>query len=85
MEGEAFLPPWLQYRYSTRHALGLVYGVPPQSGLYHLQASTETDHLCTRTGSTDFDSFPFKAVRSIGKYGTSTLVYSHVGNVLVTV
>jgi hypothetical protein len=40
LEGEAFLPPWLQYRYSARHALGLVYGVPPQSGLYHLQAST---------------------------------------------
>ncbi len=40
LEGEAYLPPWLQYRYSTRHALGLVYGVPPQPGLYHLQAST---------------------------------------------
>jgi hypothetical protein len=60
MEGEAFLPPWLQYRYSARHALGLVYGVPPQSGLYHLQASTAWP---TRTESTDFDILP-KSVQS---------------------
>ncbi len=76
LEGEAFLPPWLQYRYSARHALGLVYGVPPQSGLYHLQASTvqycmvcldELDHLYTRTGSTDFDILPKSVVQSTGK------------------